>query len=339
MMEGGHVAEILHKASGVNPLWQPPWPTIEPSRYDPLKHPEYGNDSESKLLSGILGHNICLDIFGPPSPEEYAAGIGAHGEGPVATYELDAVAGNSSSVFLAATLPAAQLRFERQIELLPGNSVISFSETVENLAATDRPIAWTQHVTLGPPFLEKGHTRFRVSAAHSKVADEPFNDDKGKQVTGAEFLWPFCPMKDGTNDDLRVFSSKASSGGFTAHLMDQAREYAYFLAWSPASKVAFAYIWRREDFPWLSRWEENHLRASPPWNSRVLACGMEFGVSPMAETRRNMINRGSLLGVPVYKWIPARTRVSVRYAAFIETAETIPEALEWDGGNRIELHN
>ena len=24
--EGGHIAEILHKASGVNPLWTPGWP-------------------------------------------------------------------------------------------------------------------------------------------------------------------------------------------------------------------------------------------------------------------------------------------------------------------------
>lgn len=25
LREGGHVAEILHKKSGVNPLWVPPW--------------------------------------------------------------------------------------------------------------------------------------------------------------------------------------------------------------------------------------------------------------------------------------------------------------------------
>ena len=30
LQEGGHIAELLDKASGVNPLWTPPWPTIEP---------------------------------------------------------------------------------------------------------------------------------------------------------------------------------------------------------------------------------------------------------------------------------------------------------------------
>ena len=86
--EGGHIAEILDKATGVNPLWIPPWPSIEPSTYDLAKHPEYGNDSESKLLAGIMGHNLCLDIFGEPSAEEAAAGMTVHGEGSVARYDV-----------------------------------------------------------------------------------------------------------------------------------------------------------------------------------------------------------------------------------------------------------
>ena len=31
LVEGGHVAEIFDKASGVSPLWIPPWRSIEPS--------------------------------------------------------------------------------------------------------------------------------------------------------------------------------------------------------------------------------------------------------------------------------------------------------------------
>src|SRR5277367_2055954 len=79
LKEGGHLAEVLHKNSGVNPLWIPPWRSIEPSTYDPVRHPEYGSDAESRLLSGIMGHNLCLGIFGPPSPEEAAFGLCTHG--------------------------------------------------------------------------------------------------------------------------------------------------------------------------------------------------------------------------------------------------------------------
>ena len=53
------------------------------------------------------------------------------------------------------TLKEAQLRFTRWIQLPAGARAATITETVENLAAWDRPIAWTQHATLGPPFLRK----------------------------------------------------------------------------------------------------------------------------------------------------------------------------------------
>ena len=86
-VEGGHIAEILHKATGVNPLWTPPWPSIEPSKYNRATHPQYGDDAEAKLLAGIMGHNLCLDIFGGPSKEEAAAGLTVHGEASVLKYQ------------------------------------------------------------------------------------------------------------------------------------------------------------------------------------------------------------------------------------------------------------
>ena len=38
LREGGHIAELLDKASGVSPLWTPPWPSIEPSTYEHAVH-------------------------------------------------------------------------------------------------------------------------------------------------------------------------------------------------------------------------------------------------------------------------------------------------------------
>src|SRR5258705_12145311 len=82
--EGGHIAEILDKRSGANPLWTPPWSSIEPSTYMPAAHPEYGAGSDAVLLAGIMGHNLCVDIFGGPSDEEAAAGLTPHGAGAIA---------------------------------------------------------------------------------------------------------------------------------------------------------------------------------------------------------------------------------------------------------------
>ena len=325
--EGGHLAEILHKPSGINPLWTPPWPSIEPSTYDPNRHPEYGRHGESRLLAGIMGHNLCMDIFGVPSEEEAAAGLDVHGEASVAPYEIE---GDDASLVMRTRLKEAGLAFERRLAFGPGES-LHFIETVENLSGTDRPIGWTEHVTLGPPFLERGVTQFRAPGSRSKVIEADFAAPYGRQKPGAEFDWPLAPLKDGGTQDLRVYTSAPRSGGFTANLMDPGRELAYFIAYSPASHLALSYVWRQTDFPWLGMWEENRSRDLAPWNGQTLTLGMEFGVSPMPETRRQMVERGRLFGVPGFRWIPAKSKVRVEYRAFLRAAEAIPETAGWEG--------
>ncbi len=320
--EGGHIAAVIDKATGVNPLWSPPWPSIEPSQYDRRKHPEYGADAESKLLAGIMGHNLCLDIFGGPSEAEAAAGMTVHGEASVVPYELEVREG---ALVEKGVLPQAQLRFSREIKLPEGSRVAKITETVENLSAWDRPIAWTQHATLGPPFLEKGRTQFRATATKSKVMENDFTGGKGHMRIGADFEWPLVPCIDGTTEDLRVYTNRPSSGAFSTQLMDPARRDSWFLAWSPTSRLVFGYVWSRADFPWLGIWEENHCRTAPPWSGITLTRGMEFGVSPFPEGRRATIRRGSLFGVPAFKWIPARQTCTAQYKLFLTTAEAVPE--------------
>jgi hypothetical protein len=321
LREGGHIAEIFDKASGVNPLWTPPWPTIEPSAFDKARHTLYGTGSDARLLAGIMGHNLCLDIFGPPSDQEAEAGITAHGEGSIAPYELTVT---GDTLLVHARLPIAGLEFRRRVVLHRDTIVIR--ETVANVSGRDRVIGWTQHVTLGPPFLERGSTQFRASATRSKVFDTIFGTDDYLEP-GAEFDWPMGPKRDGNTADLRVFSGMPRSSAYTAHLMDQNASTAFFVAFTPALKLAFGYVWKPSDFPWLGIWEENHSRLNSPWNGRTLTRGMEFGVSPMPETREAMINRGTLFGVPCCRRVPAGGSFEVEYGAICRRAQVIPESL------------
>jgi hypothetical protein len=321
--EGGHIAEIFDKRAGVNPLWTPSWPSIEPSAFDPRVHTTYGAGGDARLLAGIMGHNLCLDIFGGPSAEEATAGMSAHGDAPVERYEIDV---SRNALRLSARLPLAHLVFERRIELT--DRAIGIRETVENLAAFDRPIGWTQHVTLGPPFLQKGLTEFRASATQSKVYESDFGVADYLRV-GAEFRWPNAPRADGGTADLQRFTDRRASSGYTAHLMDPDRDHAFFVAFSAASSLAFGYVWKRADFPWMGIWEENHSRVAPPWNGQTLTRGMEFGVSPFPETRRQMVDRRSLFDVPTYRWLPAKRRVEVEYWALTSSADRVPETLDW----------
>ena len=322
LQEGGHIAEILDKNTGINPLWTPPWRSSEPSTFGPDVYEEYGSGVESKLLAGIMGHNLCLDIFGGPSEEEFAAGVTVHGEGSVANYEIEESGGGLA---LRARFPLAQIAFERRIELR--GCAVRIRESVENLTAWDRPIGWTQHVTLGPPYLEKGVTQVRASATSSKVLESEFG--VADTLRGAaEFDWPSAPRCDGGIEDLRVFTGAASSSAFTTHLMDPARENAYFAAFAPAARLVFGYVWKQADFPWMGIWEENYSRTHAPWNGKTLTRGMEFGVSPMPESRRAMVDRGKLFGVPAYRWLPAKAHLEAEYCAVMAHADAIPEVLD-----------
>jgi hypothetical protein len=321
--EGGHVAEIVDVARGVNPLWTPPWPSIEPSGYSPSRDSLYGTGSEAKLLAGIMGHNVCLDIFGGPSAEEEAAGLVAHGEAPVSRY---VIGGSATELTMSAELPMAQLRFERRIALI--DRTVRFEETVENTTGTDRAIGWTQHVTLGPPFLEKGSTEFRASATRSKVFEGAFGTADYLEPA-AVFDWPDAPRAGGGTADLRTFTSSAESSAYTTHLMDVSREHAFFSAFSKPTGLAFGCVWERAAFPWMGIWEENLSRKGTPWSGRTLTRGMEFGVSPFPESRRQMIERGRLFDAATFRWIPARSRVSTVYWAVLAEADAVPEEIGW----------
>jgi len=326
---GGHIAALTLKSNNVNALWDPPWNTIDPAGYDPQKHPDYGEGPEAKLLAGIAGHNLCFDFFGPPSEAEIAAGHTVHGEASVVNWEVESKPGE---LIAAAELPLARMRIERRLRLGSGAQAVVVTESAENLNAVDRAVGWQQHVTLGPPFLEKGKTVFHLPATSCKVYEQEFAPGgHDRFVRGAEFTWPMAPGAGGGWSDMRVTVDKPVSGALTAQLMNPALDQAFFTAFHPGTKTVFGYVWKRADFPWLTVWEENHARDFKPWNGQTFTRGMEFGVSPFAEARPDMVARGRMFGEKCYRFIPARSKVTVEYVLFIGESERPVEAVEWSG--------
>ena len=311
---GGHIAAVELKENDVNPLWDPPWETVDPSAYDPAAHPGFGTDVDARVLAGIAGHNLCFDLFGVPSAEEAAAGLGVHGEASVVDWEVESGEGWLEA---RADFPLAGMQFVRRMDLAPGSVRVGIAETATNLTGIDRPVGWTQHATLGPPFLEKGMTLFEMSATRSKVIEAEFAPGADRFVAGAEFDWPLAPLAAGGLDDMRRTVRSEVSGAYTAHLMDPDQEEAFFAAYQPRTETLFGYVWRRKDFSWLGIWEENFSRQHPPWSGKTLTRGMEFGASPFPETRRETIDRGRLFGERTIGWIPARSSVNVEYGLFL----------------------
>ena len=146
--------------------------------------------------------------------EEAVAGFTVHGEASVDRYDITE---SSGQLLQRLTLPMAQPKFERSVQL--HGQYVRIREVVEILSAMDRPLAWTQHVTLSPPFLDPATTQFRASMTRSVVsqADPGFN---AYLTPGEEFSWPIAPRRDGGESDLRQMHKTAPASGYTAHLAD-----------------------------------------------------------------------------------------------------------------------
>ena len=321
---GGHICELnLNACTGVNPLWRPPWETIDPNKYVSAKHARrYGAPPDGRLLAGIAGHSLSFDHFGPPSPEETAAGLTTHGEAPALKWDVQKHARSPQpDLQYGLTLPEARIRFSRKLTLDPRNPVIYCEEEATNLSPCDRAISWNEHVTFGPPFLEAGITWFDMPATRSKVCPASYSSRFSLQPD-AEFTWPNAPTRDRKRMNLRIMPAKRF-GHYTAQSLNPELEIAFIAACNPRLKFLIVYAFRRADFPWVGNWEERYNRTQAPWLGKTFCRGLEFSTTPFAIPRRETIEQGPLFGEPTYRWLPAKSKARVRFLILLfEVPET-----------------
>jgi hypothetical protein len=320
---GGHIAEFCFQESSglptLNPLWVPPWTTMEPYRYQEKLHAaRYGPPVTGKLICGLVGHNLCLDYFGPPSDEEAKQGLSIHGEAPSARWQKSGGRATSecATLELSVRLPVTGLRFSREIKIRRGDSVAYFKETVTNERKADHFFHWTQHVTLGPPFLDPQQSRVTVSATKGRTFPHGY-ENKALLESSHDFRWPIAPGLEGGFVDLTRPFARPGLGFVVTAQLDPRREVEFIAAVNTQHRLLLAYCFSRRDFPWVAVWEENRARTDPPWRGRCQARGLEFGSTPFPVGRREAFATGPLFATPHFSVVPARGRVAARYLSFL----------------------
>jgi hypothetical protein len=311
---GGHICELhLNACPSVNPLWRPQWATIDPFKFTTARHARrYGSPPDGRLLSGIAGHSLSFDHFGPPSPEEAAAGLSTHGEAPALKWEVQTQAkARKPQLQLGLNLPEAQISFRRNLTLDSSNPVIYCEEEAVNLSRYDRPISWNEHVTFGPPFLQEETTWFDMSATRAKVCPASYSP-RFSLLPDAEFTWPDAPTKDHNWVNLRTVPG-LRFGHYTAQLLNPELEIGFIAACNPLLRLLVVYAFRRADFPWVGNWEERHNRTAAPWRGKTFCRGLEFTTTPFPIPRRQVIEQGPLFGERTYRWLPAKSKAQVRF--------------------------
>jgi hypothetical protein len=291
---GGHTAEMTWKPTGVSPLWIQDCPTIDPDQYDPALHAAlYGNNCESRLMSGVLGHNLCLPYWGNPSEAEYRAGMTCHGE--VNAVRWSALAYEPDRLTIEARLPELGLRVERTLHC--SGPIVYFDTVAENLTPLDRPFAWCEHVTLGAPFLSAEDTGFFATVGKG------FRTYSDHRET---FDWPtgFGQIR----CDLRRFSKQTHSDLTNAFKVESADGYASVAAWNPRLGSLYGQVFSAREFPWLNVWE-NH-------DQRRTARGMEFSTTPIDGSLKALVAQSCLLNTPTFEWLDARSSLSKSFFSF-----------------------
>jgi hypothetical protein len=297
---GGHLAEIVLKdGHQINPLWVQSRPTIDSDAYDPAIHGSiYGHSAESRLLSGLAGHNLCFPFWGNPTPPEFAAGMTYHGETNICRW--NSVHESRDELTLEVQLPESTMKVQRRLRCR--GHTVHIDSRASNLTSWDRAFGWCEHVTLGPPFVQAGFTRFDASLTNGFVT----GDAKGRRL-----VWPegFNPQMGPHCFDLTVFSPLPHKDLVNSFLVEQSREWGFFTAFHPRFAMVFGYAFPRCEFPWLNVWENNDER----WQAR----GMEFSNTPQHGTMKALISSPEVGGVPSYEWLNARSTVSKRFIAFM----------------------
>lgn len=284
---GGHIAQIcLKQEPSINPLWVQSRPTIDSDCFDPEFHKgDYGDTPSAKLMSGLAGHNLCFPFWGNPSPSEYKAGMTFHGETNIVRWHEEER--SEHSLTIAALLPESQLRFRRCFQWY--GSSLHVESSAENLSAWDRPVAWCEHVTFAPPFLEPGVTRFSASVSSGfRVPDET-----------RTFSWPEGLGEETYN--LSIMSRTPHSGLLNSFLVDAdelSTDRGSFSALHPGYGLQITYSFLRSQYPWLNVWEKH--------DAVMITRGMEFSNTPRHGTMKELVRTPVVWDIPVYDWLDAR---------------------------------
>lgn len=277
-----------------------------------------------------IGHFLALDGFGAPSDQERAAGMPFHGEASKQTVKTIASqnSGPVRSITLQTLLPLVQETLTRTIEIVESENVVYVTSDLASGIATDRPISWAEHATIGPPFLEKGKTVVDMPALNCRVRPFKPGSIPGRLAYERDFQWPLAPTKDNGQADLRLVPTDNNYLDLASCQMDPKRKLAFVTALHLDKHLLFGYIFRQQDYPWLMSWM-NYT------GDNRAARGMEFSTQPFDISHQETVAMSPLFGTPTFRWLPAKATLQTRFLMFYVRAPegfTRIEDVVLDGG-------
>jgi len=299
---GGFIGELSLVApehgAPFNVMRVPHYPTIDPDTFDLARDaPRYGDGMQRKLMSGYMGHFVTFPHFGGSSESEFAADYAQHGEA-VATRWKREQNSPADTLVMHTHLPLTRYDFCRSIELPPNQPVAYVTETATSLTSFDRPYQWVQHITFGPPFVERGRNHLDMSPA-TLIDRTPKDGAASGFALGGISNPPAIPF----------------TGETQAWAMAGDRAEIYVAVHNPSMGVLVGYIFETDTSRWLLDWQEYRRNQGLPWSGQGVARGICIGNSIIGGLRA-AVGQGTLGGVPTFGWFNAKGSLSRHYTIF-----------------------
>jgi len=232
----GHLAQLSFidgsSTSAPTLLWEAPWAAVDEfTELSESALAQYGGESLRVFLASYSGHALCIDYFGPRSTDRLSSGLSLRGEAALQRWnawecnELQSV-----SCCWNAIPPLAQLVFERQTTLREGETVFRVRETVRSHRKDSDIFDWAQHVTFGPPFLEKEKSVLLVSG--DSALTSPFGyEGRSLLAENREVTRLITPLELGEDEvDLRFPFTNTGRGFIAGVRLTTNRRFEHLLA-------------------------------------------------------------------------------------------------------------
>jgi len=283
---GGSIVDFHITKHGLNPLnWN---------------YPEDGD-----TLPRTIGHFICFDRWGQPSPAEEKNGMFFHGEATKVKWRLRSRPLKKNGkiwVEMSCELPMAGLRLERKLSLDEKEAVVTVTEEISNFNKLGRVYNIVQHATFAPPFLDES---VLVDTDVKKGLTQ-----RGKMPYPEEpvIYWPKAVFE-GRLVDFRRLKDDIGPGviSFVFHDND---EYAWATACNPVKGLLIGYVWKTEEYPWLNLWY-NVKDGNPA------ARGIEFGTTGLHQPYSVLVKKGEIFGRRLFEYIDADEKIVKSYTIFL----------------------
>ncbi len=275
---------------------------------------------EDPELPPFMGHFLCFDRWGLPSDAEAKNGFPPHGEVNHQTWKL--LSGSPEGIPLTrgemrCHLPMGGLELTRKIELAAEEPLFFVTEAVKNCNKYGRMFNLVQHVSLGPPFLDR-------STLFDNNTEKGFEDKEDGSLHQEEpvLKWPEADHN-GERVSLRQFLGKWPR--VASFVFDPDEKYAWVTAANPGKNLMLGYLWKVEEYPWVNFWRL--MEKDVP-----KAFGMEFGTTGLHEPFPVIAKKGKIFGRNLYDFIDAD---EILRKSFIGFLAKIPD--DYQGVDRIDV--